>query len=187
MSELTRRQLGSDANAGTLAADARHYIRAFPRHGVIAARVAAATSWGDRPLHRVFTAGGSGPQSGGFPFDSGAIGLIRGFEESDLLGNHAAVINLDYRFPISWVQRGLGTLPFFLRSMHGAVFADAGNAWDDRFRAADTRRSFGGELSVDTVIGYSFGLTMTGGVAWRRAGSGDRGDVVAFGRIGRAF
>jgi dipeptidyl aminopeptidase/acylaminoacyl peptidase len=187
MSELTRRQLGADANAGTLAADARHYIRAFPRHGVIATRVAAATTWGDQPLRRVFTAGGSGPQPGGFPFDSGAIALIRGFEESDLFGNHAAVVNLDYRFPISWVQRGLGTLPFFLRSMHGAVFADAGHAWDDRFRAADTRRSFGGELSFDTVIGYSFGLTVTGGVAWRRAGSGDRGAVVAFGRIGRAF
>jgi Tol biopolymer transport system component len=187
MSELTRRQLGSDANAGTLAADARHYIRAFPRHGAIAARVAAATSWGDEPLRRVFSAAGSGPQPGGFAFDAGAIGLLRGFDESDLLGNHAAVVNLDYRFPISWVQRGLGTLPVFLRAVHGAVFADAGQAWDVTFRAADTRRSFGGELSFDTVIGYSFGLTMTTGVAWRHAGSSTRGDVVAFGRIGRAF
>jgi len=187
MSELTRRELGADANTGTLAADARHYIRAFPRHGVIAARAAAAASWGDDPLRRIFSAGGSGPQPGGFPFDSGAIGLIRGFEESDLFGNHAAVVNLDYRFPISWVQRGLGTLPFFLRSIHGTVFADAGHAWDHTFRAADTRRSFGVELSFDTVIGYSFGLTMTTGVAWRRAVSSDRGDVVAFGRIGRAF
>jgi len=187
MSELTRRELGADANTGTLAADARHYIRTFPRHGVIAARAAAAASWGDDPLRRIFSAGGSGPQPGGFPFDSGAIGLIRGFEESDLFGNHAAVVNLDYRFPISWVQRGLGTLPFFLRSIHGTVFADAGHAWDHRFRAADTRRSFGVELSFDTVIGYSLGLTMTTGVAWRRAGSSDRGDVVAFGRLGRAF
>jgi len=187
MSEQTRRALGADANAGTLAADARHYIRAFPRHGVIAARVAAAASWGDEPLRRVFSAGGSGPQPGGFPFDAGAIGLLRGFEESDLVGNHAAVVNLDYRFPISWVQRGLGTLPLFLRSLHGAIFADAGHAWDGTFRAADARRSFGGELSFDTVIGYSFALTMTTGVAWRPAGSDDRGDLVAFGRIGRAF
>jgi Tol biopolymer transport system component len=187
MSELTRRELGADANAGTAAADARHYIRLFPRHGVVAARVAAATSWGDQSLRRVFSAAGSGPQPGGFPFDSEAIGLIRGFNESDLFGNHAAVVNVDYRFPISWVQRGLGALPFFLRSIHGTLFADAGHAWDQTFRAADMRRSFGGELSFDTVIGYSFGLTMTSGVAWRRAGSADRGDIVAFGRIGRAF
>jgi hypothetical protein len=186
-SELTRRELGADANAGTVTADARHYLRAFSRHGVIAARVAGAASWGDEPLRRVFSAGGSGPQPGGFAFDAGAIGLLRGFEESDLLGNRAAAVNLDYRFPISWVQRGLGTLPLFLRSVHGSVFADAGHAWDDTFRVAAVRRSFGGELSFDTVIGYNFGLTVTAGVAWRRGGSRDRGDVVAFGRIGRAF
>ena len=32
---------------------------------------------------------------------------------------------------------------------------------------ADVRPSFGAELSVDTVLGYSFPLTLTGGAAWR--------------------
>lgn len=185
-SELTRRFLGADGDAGTVAADARHYLRAFPRHGVLAARIAGASSWGDDRLRRVFSAAGSGPQPGGFDVGVDAIGLLRGFGESDLIGDHAAVVNVDYRFPLAWVQRGMGTLPFFLRSVHGAVFADAGHAWDDRFRAADVRRSVGAELAFDTVLGSSLGVTIAAGAAWRYDGRGSRG-VAAFGRIGRAF
>jgi hypothetical protein len=185
-SELTRRYLGAEADAGTFAADVRHYLPVLPRHGVIAARVAGATAWGDDPLRRVFSAGGQGPQPGGFDFGVGAVGLLRGFEESSVLGDHAAVINLDYRFPLAWVQRGVGTLPFFLRSVHGAVFVDVGHAWDRRFRAGDVHRTAGAELSFDTVFASSLSLTITGGIAWRHDGERSRG-AAAFGRIGRAF
>ncbi len=184
-SELTRRVLGADADAGTFGADVRHYARAVPRHGVIAARLAGATAWGDARLRRAFSAGGPG-QSGAFDFGVGAVGLLRGFEESALIGDHAAVVNLDYRFPLGWVQRGLGTLPVFLRSVHGAVFVDAGHAWDRRFGAGSVHRSAGAELSFDTVLASSLALTVTGGVAWRHDGARGRG-VVAFGRVGRAF
>ncbi len=183
--ELTRRFLGADADAGALVADARHYVRVFPRHAVVAVRAAGAASWGDRRLRRPFAAGGSGPRPAGFGVDVDAIGLLRGFDDADAIGDRAAVVNLDYRFPLAWVQRGIGTWPVFLRSIHGAVFADAGHAWDRRFRTADVRRSFGGELSFDAGFGSSIGMTIATGVAWRH----DRGrrDIVAFARIGRAF
>jgi hypothetical protein len=184
--ELTRRVLGADADASAVVADARHYLRVFPRHGVLAARVAGAASWGDERLRRVFAAGGSGPQVAGFAVDVDAIGLLRGFEESDQIGERAAVVNLDYRFPLAWVQRGIGTWPIFLRSIHGAVFADAGHAWDRRFDRSAVRRSVGGELSFDAAFGSSFGMTIATGLAWRRDRDGAR-DVVAFARIGRAF
>jgi hypothetical protein len=184
--ELTRRFLGADADATAVVADARHYLRVFPRHGVLAARVAGAASWGDEPLRRVFAAGGAGPQLAGFSVDLDAIGLLRGFEESDLIGERATVVNIDYRFPIGWVQRGIGTWPVFLRSVHGAVFADAGHAWDRTFERSDVRRSVGGELSFDAVFGSSFGMTIATGVAWRRDRDGARA-LVAFARIGRAF
>ena len=185
-SELTRRFLGADADAGTFAVDARQYVRTVPRHAVVAARLAAAAAWGDDRLRRAFSAAGPGPQSGGFDFGVGAIGLLRGFDESALIGDRATVLNLDYRFPLGWPQRGLGTLPFFLRSVHGAVFADAGQAWDRRFRSRDLHRSAGAELSFDTVLASSLPLTITGGVAWRHDGTRSRG-LVAFGRVGRAF
>jgi hypothetical protein len=49
------------------------------------------------------------------------------------------------------------------------------------------RRSFGLELSLDTIVGYSFPLTLTGGVAFRDDPVAGRRDVVGFARIGRAF
>jgi hypothetical protein len=184
--ELTRRALGADADANAIVGDARYYLRVVPRHGVLAARVAAAASWGDVRLRRVFASGGSGPQPTGFSVDVDAIGLLRGFEASDSVGERAAVVNLDYRVPLAWVQRGIGTWPVFLRSVHAAAFVDAGHAWDQTFDRSEVRHSVGGELSFDTVFGSSFLTTIATGAAWRRAGDGSR-DVVAFARIGRAF
>ncbi|CAN5877801.1 hypothetical protein BH24ACI5_BH24ACI5_04270 [soil metagenome] len=179
---------GTDGGTATsVAAELRGYLRAFPRHGVVAARFAAAGSRGDERVRREFSAAGSGPQSGGFDVGLDAIGLLRGFDVDDLSGRTAAVANLDYRFPIAWPQRGLGTWPVFLRTVHGAVFADAANAWDGRFRAGDTRRSFGVELSVDVAFGGGFPATVATGAAWRQDPRGRREGVAAFARIGRAF
>jgi hypothetical protein len=185
--ELTRRALGADGDGGAATGDVRVYFRALPRHGVVAARAGGALSWGERPLRRVFNAAGPGPQSPGFDFGSGAIGLLRGFSASDLFGYHAAVVNMDYRFPLAWPQRGIGTLPVMLRSIHGAVFADAGHAWDVSFRLGDVHRSFGAEISADTIVGYSFPLTLTAGAAWRDDPSGRRPGWAVFARTGRAF
>lgn len=186
-SEWTRRGLGADGNAASVTAEARGYLRALPRHGVLAVRGAAATAWGDGPMRRIFSAAGAGPQGGGFDFGVGAVGLLRGVEESDLVGHHAFVVNADYRFPIAWVQRGIGTLPFLLRSLHGAAFVDMGHAWDTTFRASDLTRSVGAEMSFDVVLGFSFPVTISSGVAWRHDGRDDRHGTVVFGRIGRAF
>lgn len=187
-SEWTRRALGADGDAGAMTGDLRGYLALPPRHGVLALRLAGAFSWGDELVRRVFTAGGSGPRSAGFGFNSDAIGLLRGFESSDLAGYHAAVANADYRFPLVQVQRGVGTLPVFLRQVHGAVFADVGTAWDTRTRFADLQRAFGAETSADIVLGGTLPMTLTAGAAWRTdPAARDRRGWVAFGRIGRAF
>ena len=108
---------------------------------------------------------------------------MRGVSEGDLLGTRAAVINLDYRFPLKRIERGIGTLPAFARVLHGAVFVDAGHAWVDRFQWSAVTVSFGAELSLDTVLGYVLPVTLTTGAAWV---SPDRG-FVGFARVGRAF
>ena len=128
--ELRRSGEGGSGTAGAATVDVRGYARVLPRHGVLAVRAAGATTWGDQAIRRVFDAGGSGAQTLGFDFGSHAINLLRGFDSSDLYGFHAAVFNLDYRFPLGWPQRGYGTLPAMVRNLHGAVFVDAGNAWD---------------------------------------------------------
>ncbi len=103
--------------------------------------------------------------------------------DDEVVGRHAAVANLDYRVPIWRLERGSGTLPIFARALHGAVFVDAGHAWDATFRRSDIVTSIGAELSMDAVIGYRLPITLTTGAAWIARDGG----FAAFGRIGRAF
>ena len=184
--EAIRHALGSDGDAGSAVADVRGYQRAGVAHAVIAARLSGATAWGDDRVRREFTDAGDGPQPGAIDFDADAIGLVRGFDD-DRRGAHAAVANLDYRVPLRRIQRGLGTWPVFVRSVHGAVFADAGHAWSGEFRGRDVRLSVGGELSADTVLGYGLPVTLTAGAAWRYDGTTDRQSGALFARVGRAF
>jgi outer membrane protein assembly factor BamA len=178
---------GSDATTGAVVADARGYLPLGSRHTALAVRGAGASSWGDTGRRRVFSASGPGPQFDNFGVGTDAIGLLRGFDEASVVGERAIVANLDLRFPIRYVQRGFGTVPVFLQTIHGALFADAGNAWTGGFDAADLRRSLGAELSLDTVLGYVIPVTFTGGIAWRHDPVEAHRGWAAFGRIGRAF
>ena len=179
--------LGSDRSTSAMTMDARGYLHVGPRHSALAVRAAGATAWGDEEARRIFSGAGSDAASSSFDFGRGAVGLLRGFESDSVVGSHVAVANVDYRFPLRYIQRGTGTIPFFLRAIHSAVFADAANAWDDSFRWNDVRVSVGGELSIDTVVGFGVPLSFTAGVAWRQDPLGRQDGVAVFGRIGRAF
>ena len=172
--ELTREALGADGDGEAATFDLRGYLPVVPRHAVIAARVAGAAARGDVRARREFSASGNGPQILGFDFGTDAIGLLRGIGEDEIVGTRAAVVNLDYRFPLLRIDRGLGTVPAFARVIHGAVFFDAGHAWVDSFRRSEVTVSVGAELSLDAVVGYVLPLTFTGGGAWA---SQDRGFV----------
>ena len=185
--EAAPEALGSDAGNGSATLDSRAYLHVGPRHADVAFRAAGATSWGDEGARRLFSASGMGPASSGFDFGRDAIGLLRGFDSDAIVGTHAAVVNLDYRFPLFRLQRGIGTVPVFFRTLHAAFFGDAGHAWDETFRTSDVRTSAGAELSIDTVVGYWLPLTFTTGVAWRRDPVGHHDGVTVFGRIGKAF
>jgi len=41
----------------------------------------------------------------------------------------------------------------FFHTIHAAVFADAGEAWTDRFRTNGVKTSVGGELSLNVIAG----------------------------------
>lgn len=63
---------------------------------------------------------------------------LRGYGFAAQAGASAMALSTEWRFPVHDVQRGLGIYPIFLRNLHGAVFAEAGQAWDGWF---DWRRS----------------------------------------------
>ena len=39
-------------------------------------------------------------------------------------GDQYHVLNMEYRFPIVWLERGYDALPFYLWRLHGAVYSD---------------------------------------------------------------
>lgn len=185
--EATREALGSSGDATTVTVQARGYPSFGRRHAVLAGRAAYAGSWGDRVVARRFGVGGAAAESPG-NFGRDAVGLLRGYDPDAAVGSHAAVVNLDFRVPLLYVERGAGRWPFFLKTLHAAAFVDAGQAWDRSFDPDDLKVTLGGELSIDTTIGFNLPLTFTAGVAWRHDGSGRLPEGAAvFGRIGRAF
>jgi hypothetical protein len=186
--EVVRRALGSSAGADAVTADARGYLPALAPHHVLAVRVAGGSSNGDRDVRRSFNLGGALSNLNPLDFGREAISLLRGFPADTFAGTHVALVNADYRWPIARPQRGLGTWPLFLQTVHAAIFADAGHAWTRTFSARDVKTSAGGELSLDFVAAYSLAFTASVGAAWGRDGSHTVSDrATVYFRLGHAF
>ena len=186
--ELVRRGLGSFADATTTTGDVRAYFPGVAPHHVVAVRIGGGASTGDATVGRTFLLGGDSPGGGVVDLDSAAFTLLRGFSPNTFAGSHVALANAEYRWPIARPQRGLGTWPLFLHSVHAAVFADAGHAWTRAFQPSAIKSSAGAQLSANVVAGFFAPLTATVGAAWGHDGSGlvpDR--VTAYFRVGKAF
>ncbi|MCB9072868.1 MAG: PD40 domain-containing protein [Bdellovibrionaceae bacterium] len=101
--------------------------------------------------------------------------LLRGYPSGNILGNNLLVTNLEYRFPIAYVYRGVGTLPVFVKTIHGAVIGDAISldgyrysvAVDNYVKETFGKHVYGGyglELHIETTIGYYLPVTFNFGI-----------------------
>jgi hypothetical protein len=186
--ELVRRNLGSFADATTTTADARAYLPGFAPHHVIALRLAGGASIGSATAGRTFLLGGDFPGDGVVDFGSSAFALLRGFAPNSFAGSRIAITNLEYRWPIARPQRGHGTWPLFLHTLHGALFADAGDAWTRAFDRRAIKTSAGAELSANLVAGFFAPFTVSVGAAYGHDGSGPVADrVTTYFRVGKGF
>ena len=186
--ELTRRALGADGDASRLTGDVRAYLPALGSHHVIALRAVGATTAGDLSLGRAFRMGGSARDTGLIDFTTAPTTLMRGFPSDTFGGRHAALVNAEYRVPLGRPQRGFGTWPLFVRTIHAAAFTDVGNVWTESFRADDMKSSYGVELSADAIAGYVLPFTATAGVARGHDGSGRvPGRTMLYFQIGHSF
>src|SRR5439155_24460872 len=186
--ELVQRALGSSGDANAVTIDARAYLPALATHHVLAVRAAGGSSNGDRDLRRSFNLGGALTNLTTLDFGREAISLLRGFPADTFAGTRVALVNADYRWPIARLQRGLGTWPIFLHTLHAAVFADAGHAWTRTFDVRDGKTSAGAELSLDFVAAYSLPFTASLVAAWGHDGSHTISDrATVYFRLGHAF
>jgi hypothetical protein len=185
--ELFRPAFGSDGRADAFTADGRAYV-SLPRQSVVALRLAGAASSGDPGMRRAFRLGGSDGNAALGVFGSDAISLLRGFEDDVVSGTRVMLMNAELRVPVVWPQRGVGTWPIFLRSVHATLFTDIGNAWTNSVRWADRKTGVGAELSADVTAGFGLPLTWTVGAAWGHDGAGVlRDGREVYLRLGRSF
>ena len=85
---------------------------------------------------------GSTPQT----FYLGGSQTLRGYNYGALVGNHAALASLEFRFPVlRYVALGW-PLPLELSNVRGVLFVDAATTWDQDF--ARSSRTIRGELGA---------------------------------------
>ncbi len=151
--------LGSDFEYTKYSADWYEYVNLPWKHHVLLARAFAGTSTGVAPPQGAYQLGGDNP-------GDITLGLIdrtvtlRGYPANVLRGRKAALGSLEYRFPLTNLEQGWDTKPFFYRRFHGALFFEAGNAWDGTNHEADLRRSIGAEARLDMTLAYYLPLTI---------------------------
>jgi dipeptidyl aminopeptidase/acylaminoacyl peptidase len=171
----------------TVTADARAYLPGVGARHVVALRGGVGISDGDPIAARFFHLGGAAANPNVVSFDRNALSLLRGFPADAFAGTRLALINADYRWPIARPQRGAGTFPLFLNTLHAAVFADAGHAWTGDFDMHRAKIAAGAELGANVVAGYQFPFSITVGAAWGRDGAHVVDGGTVYLRLGRAF
>lgn len=133
-------------------------------HHVFALRSAGGIAWGDRLVQGTFGLGGAlgeGTFGGGGSY---SYFPLRGLPVSALSKTRAMLFSGEYRFPMIYALRGLGTVPFFLKDLNGAIFVDYGNAWNAHENGSDSLRHFFGEFMMGTGAELRFNIVLGHGL-----------------------
>ena len=84
----------------------------------------------------------------------GEAGVLRGFQPGAFAGTYYTVLNAEYRIPIADVERGVGTLPLFMRRITMIPFSDLGGAWSQGFNRKALHWGVGAALVLSFKVGY---------------------------------
>lgn len=156
--------MGSRHRSGLVTARWTHYLENpwLPRH-VLASDVSLGVGQSDYAPRSLFSVGGLAVRDLLLETITGRFGAsegLRGFSRQVFAGNIAALGHLEYRLPVYDVERGIDTLPFFVRTVQGALFVD-GAALADTGKDLLHRQHYsaGIELGVGLLLGYNLGAT----------------------------
>ncbi len=186
-SEQVRTAFGADGDADAFTGEVRAYWRPERAHAVLAARAGYGAAEGDQNVRRQFFLGGTSSAGRLVNFGSDALGMVRGFQDEVASGSRIASASVEWRQPLWRLERGWGTWPIFLRTVHAALFADVGNAWSGEYPSDRLKASVGVEASIDTVVGFRLPLTFTAGVARTHDAATGRSATGAYVRFGPSF
>lgn len=170
--ERLSRKIGSDFNLEKYSIDWHEYID-FPfAHHVLLLRGYAGKSSGDVLAQRAFQLGGDNPGDLTINVTEQNV-YLRGYPVNQYRGQKVGLMSAEYRFPVANLENGYNNTPFFFKRMHGAVFAEAGNAWDAAYTGKDLKRAVGFEARMDMSLAYTLPVTLRLGIAKALDGSRD--------------
>ena len=123
---------GSDFTLQAFSAQLSAYLTLpWLRHHVLALGFAGGASAGSYAHYDYYYTGGFVDAPIVDAYTTGVLQsgfVLRGYEPNQFWGPNYNLLNLEYRFPIWYVDRGLSTLPGFLRTLSGTAFLDWGGA-----------------------------------------------------------
>jgi len=173
--------LGSDVSLSKLTADARGYLRLGK--AVLASRASVGATLGQPGFTRSFGVGGFADDNLRDVVRTN-LALLRGYPDDAFVGRSYLAANLELRVPLVHPQRGLRSLPLFVRHLHAAAFADVGHAWSGAFRAGELKTGVGIALGADLHVSHALPVTFTAGVA---RGLAEKGETRLYFRSGVSF
>lgn len=150
--------LGSDTEFDRFWGDWRRYIAVpWAQHHVLALRAQGGANLGDR---------GGDFYLGGYTSSTllsnvdlrtaSSVGTsylpLRGYNFGATSGPYGFSASAEYRFPVLDVQRGYGIYPVFVRYLHGAVFAEAGQTWKPPMLWGNNLYDVGAELRAQVNV-----------------------------------
>ena len=82
--------------------------------------------------------------------------VVRGYPRFALVGDSFVLGSGQWRFPLAPLDEGFSTAPLFFRWLKGSLFMDAGTAYSGYLADADWLVGAGGEVILDTTLGWYF-------------------------------
>ena len=162
-----------------------------PLHHVIALRGSGGISRGDLSNRHQYSLGGFQQQNllqnlvSPTALDP-AGRVLRGFRAGAFRGDAFVLGSAEYRFPLLDVERGAWTLPLYLRRLHGALYADVGDAFTPGSRDFRLHAGAGGELRAEMVLGWILPIDFRFGCA-RGLESSPAAALDCYGAVGGIF
>ncbi len=158
--------LGSDFSYAALDLSGGAYLRLpWAKHHVLAVLGRVGLGQGDLGNRRLFSLGGPTLRDPllDLLYTGRFLGtaVLRGYEPGAFAGSNLVLGTLEYRFPIWRADAGAWTLPLYAGQLSGALFAEAGDAFDGLGTRA-VHPAAGGELRWNVLAGNLGGTVRLG-------------------------
>jgi hypothetical protein len=164
--------LGSQSTLTAIGGVATAYqLMPWAKHHVLALALSGGTSTGSYVRRGLYATGGFVDESLYDSYNSvirQSAFVLRGYAPAQFIGTSYNLLNVEYRLPLLYADRGLSTLPVFLRTMSGVLFFDYGGAYskiDPEKPFAQFHGSVGAELWVDAITAYFIQTNLRLGIA----------------------